>query len=386
MALDKIQQLNKLLVSSHYILVVFSQKQAIDSICCALSWKKFLEKKYKQVDIVCSEFNGCKNLNFLKDIDNIKSALTHLQKFTIKVDVSNTKIDSLSYDIKDGWLSIHLNPVQGTIGKDELRTAQSAFKYDLIITINTPDLESLGDIFINNTDLFYRLPIINLDHNISNEHYGQLNWVEITATSTSETVYKLMKKIDDSLIDEEIATALLAGVISQTRSFKTSNITPYTLHIASELMKQGADREKIIRHLYHNRSISSLKIWGQALSHLQSDYRIGLVWTTITRDDFIRSGSNENELSEVIEELIINSPEAKVILLLYETTEQTARQKIHGLLMTDEQCDAKTLVQSLNPQGHKTKAWFIVEDKTLKQTEEEVLGIIRNNLNTNSKL
>lgn len=382
MALDKKQQLDKLLANSHYILVVFSHKQTIDSICGALAWKYFLEKKYKQVDIVCSGFAGYKNLNFLKDLDKIKPELTHLQKFTIKVDVSNTKIDSLSYDIKDGWLSIHLNPKQGTISKNELRTAQSSFKYDLIITINTPDLESLGEIFANNTDLFYRLPVINLDHNISNEHYGQINWVEITATSTCESVYKLMSKMDNSLIDEAIATALLAGIISQTRSFKTNNITPYTLRIASELMEQGADREKIVRHLYHSHSISSLKIWGQALRQLQSDNKIGLVWAIITRDDFIRSGASETELNAVAEELIINSPEAKVILLLYETQTQTAEQKIHGLVVADEQHDAKTLVQSLNPQGHKNKVSFIIENKTLREAEKEVLEIIREKLNS----
>jgi len=116
-----------------------------------------------------------------------------LQKFTIKVDISKTKIDSLSYDIKDDWLYIHLNPKQGTISKKELRTAQSSFKYDLIITLNSPDLESLGDIFENNTDLFYRVPIINIDHQAGNEHYGATNLVELNKTSAGEIVYFLFK-------------------------------------------------------------------------------------------------------------------------------------------------------------------------------------------------
>ena len=47
--------------------------------------------------------------------------------------------------------------------KNELRTAQSGLKYDLIITVNAQDLESLGNVFFNNTDLFYKVPIINFD-------------------------------------------------------------------------------------------------------------------------------------------------------------------------------------------------------------------------------
>ncbi|MFH1292176.1 MAG: DHH family phosphoesterase [bacterium] len=378
MALDKIQQLNKIIEDSRYILVTFSNDQDIDSVCSALAWKNFLEKKYKQVDIVCPGFSNHKNLHFLTGIKEIKSELTHLQKFTIKIDISDTKIDSLSYDIKDNWLSIHLNPTQGIITKNEMRTAQSSFKYDLIITINSQDLESLGSIFENNTDLFYRLPIVNLDHKPSNEHYGQFNWVEITATSTAENIYKLIKQIDPSAIHEDMATMLLTGIISKTHSFKTNNITPYTLNIASELIKIGADREQIVKHLYHNRSISSLKIWGQALSHLQSDIKLGIVWTSITRDDFIRSGANESDLNELIDELITNSPEARIILLLYEKSGSDG--KVNGMLVCEDQHDAKLLTQPFNSQGDKKRALFVIENKTLKQAEEEVLSNLQKNL------
>lgn len=375
MALNEVQQLKHLLESGKHILLVLNSTQNIDSVCGAVAWKKWLEKQHKQVDIIADNFVLPKNLKFIKGVEEIQPQISHLQKFILKVDVTHIKIDTLSYDIKDNWLSIYLTPKQGIITKNELRTAQSGLKYDLIITINAQDLESLGKIFFNNTDLFYKVPIINFDNHPGNEHFGQVNFVELTTTSISETIFKTMAQLAQSHIDADIATALLTGMISQTQSFKTTNVTPHTLNTASELMNLGADREKIVKHLYRTKSISSLRIWGEALTHMESDPSVGLVWTTITREDFARAGAAEDEIKELIDELVNNSPEAKMILLLYENTR--GENKVHGFLAVDKQHDAKMLLQSFQPEGNKKTASFTIANKTLKEVELEVVEKIK---------
>ena len=375
MALNEVQQLKNLLESSKHILLVLNSTQSTDSICGAVAWKKFLEKQNKQVDIIADNFVLPKNLRFIKGVEEIQPQISHLQKFILKVDVTNVKIDTLSYDIKDNWLSIYLTPKQGVLTKNELRTAQSGLKYDLIMTINAQDLESLGRVFLSNTDLFYKVPVINFDNHPGNEHFGQINFVELNATSVSEITYKIMTQLSASHIDADIATALLAGMISQTQSFKTTNVTPHTLNTASQLMNLGADREKIVKHLFRTKSISSLKIWGEALTHMESDPNLGLVWTTITREDFARAGATEDELKELIDELVNNSPEAKVILLLYENNH--GENKVHGFLHVDKQHDAKILLQTFQPEGNKKTASFTMVNKTIKEVELEVVGKIK---------
>lgn len=375
MSLNETQQLNQLLEKSRHILLVLNSTQNTDSVCGAVAWKKWLEKQNKQVDIIADNFVLPKNLKFMVGAKEIQPQISHLQKFIVRVDVTNIKIDTLSYDIKDNWLSIYLTPKQGIITKNELRTAQSSLKYDLIITINAQDLESLGKIFFNNTDLFYKVPIINFDNHPGNEHFGQINFVELTATSISETIFKTMTQLSASHIDADIATALLAGMISQTQSFKTTNVTPHTLNTASQLMNLGADREKIVKHLYRTKSISSLRIWGEALTHMESDPNLGLVWTTITREDFARAGATEDELKELIDELVNNSPEAKLVLLLYENTK--GENKVHGFLSVDKQRDAKMLLQSFQAEGNKKNASFTMTNKTIKEVELEVVEKIK---------
>lgn len=376
MALSEIDQIKKVLEDSKYILLVFPTQSNGDALAAAAALKLFFERSHKQADVVVDNFTLPKNLKFLPGSGAVKKELSNLQKFIIKVDISKAPIETLSYDVKDNWLSIYLTPKQGVISKNELRTAQTTFKYDLIITLNTPDLESLGTIFYNNTDLFYRVPILNIDYQASNERYGQINLIDLASTSVSEVAYKILKQIPTTPIDGELSTALLTGMIVATKSFKNPNITPHTLHLASQLITSGAEREKIVHQLYRTRSIATLKLWGQALTHLEHQARLGLISTTVTREDFSRTGAGVEDINGIIEELIGNSPEAKIILLLHEFPENMDKNKIGGIIATDKNFDALHLVKPLDPHGTKRQATFILENKTLKEAEEMMMKMI----------
>ncbi|MDP2766655.1 MAG: hypothetical protein Q8O41_04270, partial [Candidatus Methanoperedens sp.] len=62
--------------------------------------------------------------------------------------------------------------------EDDISSRSSGFKYDLIIALDTADLESLGQIYDNDTEFFYKTPIINIDHHSENEEFGQINFIE----------------------------------------------------------------------------------------------------------------------------------------------------------------------------------------------------------------
>lgn len=372
-----IQQLRKLITDSKQILLVLSMEHNDDDIVSALALKNFLDKLPKQTEIACTNFTAPNHLRFLTGLEIIKPHLSGLQKMTIKVDISKAEIESLSYEIKDEWLSIFLTPKQGIITKDDLRTAQSDYKFDLIISIGAQDLASLDKIFFNNTELFYNTPIINIDHKINNEHFGQMNIVESTMSSNSEIIFKIMQQLEEFALDEKTSNYILTGMISATHSFKTSNVTPSTLNTAGKLMDGGADRETIIKNLYRTRSIAVLKLWGEALSHLQIDKNIGFAWTTLTRENFARSGADEADLHGIIAELIGNSPEVKVILILSESKNKKEQNEIRGILNVEDRFDAMSLLHVFNPRGNKKFASFIIENKSLKEAEEIAVRNIR---------
>ena len=58
---------------------------------------------------------------------------------------------------------------------------------------------------------------INIDHHISNDYFCDYNYVDAEASSTSEIIYEFIKKMD--LLDDKIAAAIYAGIISDTGGF-----------------------------------------------------------------------------------------------------------------------------------------------------------------------
>lgn len=370
---NETEQIKQLITTKKNILVTFGTQINGDSIASAVSLALLLEKMGKRVEIVSSGFTLPSNFKFLNKAKDIKSGFDYLQKFVISVDINQTGLQELSYDVKDNKLRIFITPKQSFLNREDIHTAQSDFKYDLIFVVDTPDLESLGSIYDNNTELFHQKPVINIDHKASNENFGQINLIDITHTSTTESIYQLLKQLAPENIDKEIATGLLTGIISKTRSFKSQNIKPQTLNTASELINLGADREHIVQNLYRTRTISTLKLWGSALSHLQNDNSLNLAWSIITRDDFIHAGATPEDLPDIIEELLSSSPQIKTLVLFYEKDNQ-----VHVILDTHKEHNALEILRPFGPaNGDKHQATTIVENKDLKQVEEQIIGAIK---------
>ncbi|PIR04289.1 MAG: hypothetical protein COV59_01480 [Candidatus Magasanikbacteria bacterium CG11_big_fil_rev_8_21_14_0_20_39_34] len=382
MALKVHEQIRKNLEQANHILITFRKHATGDSIASALALYTYLDLKNKRVDMVCDDFAPPSTLSFLSKISLIKPALSFLQKFIISIDIKDIGIEELNYDVEHEKLRIFVTPKQGFITGNHIRTAQTKFKYDIIFVVDSPDLESLGNIYQKNSDLFFQVPVINIDNHSENEHFGHINLVDITATSTSELVYKFIKEDPKAAIDESLATTLLTGIIAKTKSFKTNETKPHTLNIASELINLGADRDYIIKNLYRTRSVNALKLWGQALTHLKHDRTHNLVWTTITREDFVRSGANEYDLHDIVDELISNSPEAKVTLILYEPHHKNGHPTpVHAMLTVEDPFDAAKLVGEYGPLlGDKKRVSFVLDGMTLKEAEEKLIDTLKKNI------
>jgi nanoRNase/pAp phosphatase (c-di-AMP/oligoRNAs hydrolase) len=376
MGLSIFEQIKETVEKSNTILIATAKKYNTDAIAASLALAMFLEKQNKRVKVVCAGYNLLPAHNFLPKSEEIVSDLTSLRKFIISLDVKKNKVEELSYDIKDDKLNIYITPKSGFYEERDISTSSGGFAYDLIFALNTPDLDSLDQIYEENREFFYQKPIINIDHNPENEYYGQVNHVDLTATSISEIVFDLLKHFREELIDEHIATNLLTGIISKTKSFQSPQVTPRTLSIASHLIASGARREEIVKNLYRTKSISTLKLWGRALARLRADVNNRVVWTIINKEDFDKSQAKERDLRGVIDELIINTPEAKIVFILYEKGDN----HVYGIVSTEEKLDALEVLKRFNPKGTKDFTEFVLKNKTLEEAEKIILEDLRKNI------
>lgn len=384
--LNQEQQIFEQIKKAKNILIAFNKNWDGDSVASALAVFLFLKKLNKNVELIAEEFeeetatalpagNRIKYLSFLPSYASIKKTLGSARQLIINLNTSAAKAGQVKYVKQEKAIEFIITPQEGTFSIDDVTTRISEYKYDLIIVLDSADLESLGGIYEKNAELFYKTPVINIDNHPGNENFGQINYVDITAVATSEIIFSLLNSFYAETIDEDIATCLLAGMISKTRSFKTSNISPKSLSQAAQLISLGARREEIVNQLYRSRSLNTLKLWGRVLARLKTEAEGKLTWSTINKNDFLKTNTNENDLNEVVDELIVNMPRASLIALIYENEVSGTS----ALIYATKGLDALSLVKEFSPQGTKNIAKIIL-NKPYPEAENQIIAMLEEKL------
>jgi len=378
MALTELQQVFELVRKSRRILIIFKQDWTGDAVSGALALAEFIKKAGRQADIVCQGFKQPASLSYLP-LPLIQPSLGNLQQFIVSVDLSQTGLGEFEYDESGNRLNFYITPKAGRLTKEDISTAVSGFHYDLIVLANTPDLEALGEAYSKHSDFYFATPKINFDHSPQNEHYGNINLVNIASSSTSEIIYDFLKEFDEKLIDENIATYLLSGIISATKNFKTAAVTPKTLNSAGALIGLGARRDQIIHNLYQSRFLSTLKLWGRVLSRLNNDLDDKIIWSALSASDFLETATNPDELPDVVEELIVSMPKTEVIILLYEE-KRGESAGVRVMVYAVKNRDAAFIARKFNPAGNKDLAKFTLAGVSLAEAERSVIDEIKSRL------
>lgn len=160
-------------------------------------------------------------------------------------------------------------------GTDEI-VSQVDAPFDLVIALDSSDVERLGH--LSKLPGFLDVPLLNIDHHKTNLNFGDVNLVDSRASSTAEIVLRLLETLAAPL-DADMATALLAGIVADTRGFRTNNVTPQVIEAALRLMKAGASLPYVALHALDTRPTAAIRLWGAALSQLQVEDRVA--WTSI---------------------------------------------------------------------------------------------------------
>ncbi len=368
MAKTQTQQVKDAINQADAVLITFAKNYTVDALASSLAFFSLLTKLGKKVTVACDEFKLQSNHKFLDNSELVRSSIGNVQQFIIELDIAGKSIDEFSYDVVDEALKIYITPKNGSFKQELVTTKQSDYKYDLIIVLDTADLASLGAVFTDNSEFFYNVSILNIDHKPSNEQYGQYNLIDVNTTSTAEVVYSFFKELNGNHMTPQIATSLLAGLIAKTKSFKTPNVTPKTLKTASELIAADADRQLIVQQLYRSRSLSTMRIWGLVLSRLKSSMENRLTWSVLTEQDIIKANASAEDLPDVIDELISFIPGVEVVVLLYQKDSTTS-----VLVRSLKNYDSVHITNSFKARGDRALATFDLVDHNLVQAEKKVI-------------
>jgi phosphoesterase RecJ-like protein len=203
--------------------------------------------------------------------------------------------------ISDGVLPQSLHFIPGVeevlvYGKDELPD------YDVLCMVDCADKRRIGNFYTDDPErVSGKVPIVNIDHHVTNDRYGKVNIVEPKAASASEIVADLLAEWGTELT-HDIAQCLLAGIYGDTLGLRTDSTTSRTMRTSADLVDAGADIGPIVDAQFRVKPRSTVCLWEKALRNVQ--YTGGLIWTELTRETLDRCGADASEAEGIVNFLV----------------------------------------------------------------------------------
>ncbi len=376
MELTPKQQATELLKDAQNILIMTHERPDTDALGSLLALTLALGKLGKNPTAVATG-PVPESHDFLPGRTLLKPSLEGSRDFIISVDTTETKVEKILYK-RDGdqKLNIILTPAAGaTLAPEQISFNSGSYKWDVIVVLDCSDISRLGPIHEEQADLFYSTPVVNIDHHPGNDYFGKVNLVDLTATSTAEILVSLLESLgrDKPLLDEDIATCLLAGIMGDTSSFQNSNTTPKSFTVAAQLVAAGARQQDIVRRIFKTKSLSTLRLWGKALAKLQAEPELRFVWSAMTAAEIAETGATPEQTSGLIDELLKTTEGVDFALLLSERD-----GAVHGSLRAvGSGIDVSQIAALFDGGGHPAAAAFDTPNTSLTDAQQNIIFKVR---------
>ncbi|MBU0668460.1 bifunctional oligoribonuclease/PAP phosphatase NrnA, partial [Patescibacteria group bacterium] len=371
------KQIVEIVKRSQRILLMPSTPVDGDSLGSSLALYLVFKKMGKEVTVVCAD-PVPEAFKFLPTTKVIGSEFSPANDFIVTLDCRKAKINTIRTKLEQDKVNIIITAKKGQFSKEDVSFHHGPSKYDLIITVDTGDLSQLGRFYEDNTAMFSGVPLINIDHHASNSHFGRINYVDIMASATTEMLIRLIqdfeKEEDKKLMDEDIATLLLAGIITDTGSFQNANTTPRSFAASAILIKYGARQQEIIQNVFKTKNLSTLKLWGRILSKIKVDKEHHIVWSTVNRRDLQETHSTADETGGIIDELLSNAPDSEIVLLIKEKEDGIISGSVRTI---NSSIDASAVAEMFGGGGHTQAAGFKIRSEDLEKTEKMIIEKVR---------
>ena len=244
-ALDDISNITNRVVdkikASENILIALSKNPNIDEISAALGLAMILDTIHKHVTAI---FSGQvpNVLQFLKPEETFEKTTNSLQDFIIAL--SKDKVDHISYKIEGDFVKVYVTPYKATIGQADLSMSYGDYNVDLVICFDVISGDEIDPALSEYGRIMHDATAINLTVGTPGR-FAELEWQDSNVSSISEMVVGLADKLGLASFSEQVATALLTGIVASTDHFSNPRTSSSTMSIASKLMSFGANQQLI---------------------------------------------------------------------------------------------------------------------------------------------
>lgn len=240
------QQIVDRIKKSTNILVTVSRDPSVDELAAALSLTLMLNKLDKHATAV---FSGVvpATMEFLKPNKTFENTVDSLRDFIIALD--KEKADRLRYKVEEDVVRIFITPYRTTLSQDDLKFSQGDFNVELIVALGVDQKDDLDSAITAHGRILHDAATVTINANSDKNSLGEVDWSDDKASSLCEMLMSLSEALKPNLLDEQIATALLTGLVSATERFRNDKTSPKVMTMAAQLMAAGANQQLIADEL-----------------------------------------------------------------------------------------------------------------------------------------
>ena len=235
-------------------------------------------------------------------------------------------------------------------------------RFDTLIVLDASDPQRVGNGY------GFPQPDIQIDHHVTNLNFAKINLVVPEAVATSAILAEFIPEWGFTLTPSA-ASALLAGIITDSIGFRTSNMNPQALRLSADLMERGANLPELYFTTLVQRSFEAARYWGVGLTGLQREDR--LIWTTLSQADRIAVGYNGNDDAD-LSNMLSSIQDCDIAVLFIE--QKNKRVKVSW--RSSPRIDVSQIAFEFGGGGHPAASGADI-DGTLEEVQAKVLNATR---------
>ncbi|HET7529008.1 MAG TPA: hypothetical protein VFJ84_02150 [Candidatus Saccharimonadales bacterium] len=241
------QQIAERVKQAGNFLVTVNANPTVDQLAACIGLTLLLNKMGKHATAV---FSGKvpNVLEFLEPQKTLQKNTDALRDFIISLD--KNKADKLRYKVEDDVVKIFITPYRTSITARDLVFSEGDFNVEVVLALGVTQRGQLDKAITAHGRILHDATVISLNWGAAKPgDVGQINWTEPTASSLSEMLVSISEALGPGLIDQQIATAFLTGIVSETQRFSNKKTSPKVMTMSAQLMAAGANQQLIISKL-----------------------------------------------------------------------------------------------------------------------------------------
>lgn len=245
---------------------------------------------------------------------------------------------------------------------------RDAAGFDAVIALDCSSVDRLGRAY---GAAFAHLPLLVIDHHITNDRFGTINWVAPECAATSQMLLLLADALGVT-IDQPMAQCLLTGLVTDTLCFRTNNTTAAVLAAGMRLLEAGGNLTTITENILEQRSFNVVRLWGTVLDAAQLEQ--GVIWVTISLAQFEACGANGDDGS--LSSLLIRTEGADISATFAEKLGESGAAAVECSFRARKGFDISGVAQQLGGGGHPAAGGCTVPG-TLDEATAKVIPLLQ---------